>query len=227
MAQAVDARPDTRDMIIIHRVFRREFRLAPQLVARVAAGDRARAQEVARHLAEFTEMLHHHHTLEDELVWPKLRARAELSGELVDRMEAEHAVLGTLLERLGEQLAEWAGTVDEPTRYRVAETLLLTHEALTAHLDGEERDVLPLCRDHLSVAEWAELGARGAASTPKRRRMAILGHILEDATPDERELFLSHVPAPARLAWKVMGRRGHEREVAGLRRGVVPQQRRG
>ena len=66
---------DTSDMVIVHRMFRRECALLPQLVAAVPAGDVARARTVARHAREVLDMLHHHHLGEDELLWPRLSAR--------------------------------------------------------------------------------------------------------------------------------------------------------
>src|SRR5262249_27113257 len=49
---------DTSDMVIVHRMFRRECALLPQLVAAVPAGDVARARTVARHAREVLDMLH-------------------------------------------------------------------------------------------------------------------------------------------------------------------------
>ncbi len=45
------AQPDTRDMLMVHRVFRRECRLMPDLIRAVPAGDAARAQILADHCA--------------------------------------------------------------------------------------------------------------------------------------------------------------------------------
>jgi iron-sulfur cluster repair protein YtfE (RIC family) len=228
MTQAVAQRPDTRDMIIIHRVFRREFGLAPALVRGVAAGDTARAGQVAGHVTEFTTMLHHHHTGEDELVWPRLRDRAELSSALIDRMEAAHAVVERLLGDLDRLLPAWSISADAGSREDLAATLDELHTTLIAHLDEEEREVLPICQEHMTAEEWAELGVRGMAATPKNRRLSILGHILEDATPEERQQFLTHVPAPARLVFKLVGQRAFDKEVAGIRRGAtIPRQRSG
>ena len=52
---------DTRDMVVVHTAFRREFGLAPALVRGVAPGDQRRADVVADHLEMLTAMLHHHH----------------------------------------------------------------------------------------------------------------------------------------------------------------------
>jgi iron-sulfur cluster repair protein YtfE (RIC family) len=50
------------------------------------------------HLVEMVTMLHHHHAGEDELVWPRLEQRAELSDDLVARMEEQHAQVSVLLD---------------------------------------------------------------------------------------------------------------------------------
>ena len=47
---------DTRDMVVVHTAFRREFGLAPALVRGVATGDRRRAGVVAQHLDMLTAM---------------------------------------------------------------------------------------------------------------------------------------------------------------------------
>ncbi len=65
----------TRDMLVVHQAFRREFRLLPQLVRATPTADLARARVVADHLDVITELLHHHHGGEDRLLWPQLLAR--------------------------------------------------------------------------------------------------------------------------------------------------------
>ncbi len=59
---------DTRDMLLIHRVIRREVGGLPGLFR--ATRDRARAARVAAHASEMLDFLHAHHTGEDELLWP-------------------------------------------------------------------------------------------------------------------------------------------------------------
>ena len=66
---------DALDMLVVHRVFRREFHDMSGLIAGVAAGDTARAKVVGEHLRFMLAALHHHHAAEDELVWPKLHSR--------------------------------------------------------------------------------------------------------------------------------------------------------
>jgi hypothetical protein len=70
---AAPAGIDTRDMLLIHRVIRREIGRLPGLFR--TAGDPARAARITAHASEMLDFLHVHHTGEDELLWPALRRR--------------------------------------------------------------------------------------------------------------------------------------------------------
>ena len=67
------------------------------------------------------------------------------------------------------------------------------------------------------MAEWGQLGERFARDTPKDKLMFFLGLILEDASPQERELMLGNLPAPARLLWHAVGKRSFERKIRRIR----------
>ena len=56
---------ETHDMVLIHRVFRREFGLLPAAIGAVTTDDRDRAAVVAAHAREQIDFLHHHHRNED------------------------------------------------------------------------------------------------------------------------------------------------------------------
>jgi hemerythrin-like domain-containing protein len=222
MTSATSATPlDTTDMVMVHRVFRRELRLLPDLV-RAAAGDAPRAKLVGTHALELLGFLHHHHHGEDELVWPKLRERVALEVELIARMEAQHEAVAVLVVELERDLPGWSLSADAEAGERLATTLEKLAQDLVAHLDEEERSILPLVAQTFTPAEWGELGERGFATVPKKRRLITLGHILEDASAQEQREFLAHVPAPARIAWKVLGRKQFAKETAALR---LPAQR--
>ena len=224
----VAARPNTQEMVVVHRVFRREYRLAPRMVGAVAPGDTGRSRLVGAHLVELGSMLHHHHTGEDELVWPRLEERASLSDDLVDRMQDQHEHVAALLHRVDDLLPRWSASADAALRDELVAVLADVSAALDEHLAEEEREVLPLVEQHLTAAEWDELGERGMASIPKPRLLVLLGHILEEASEQERRMFLALAPAPARLLYRLVGRRAYAREVALLRRDLaVPHQRAG
>lgn len=201
-------RTDTWDMIVVHRVFRREFRMAPGLVRAVAPGDTARAEILAEHLSNVALGLHHHHTTEDELLWPPLLARTSGHAELIHRMEVQHVRLHGPLARIEELLPQWRARALASDRDELVEVLAEASVALDEHLREEERMLLPLIEQHLTPAEWRAVGERGKVVIPKgKMALVFLGMILEEATPAEKKRFLAELPAPARLLWRLTGER--------------------
>ena len=93
-------KPDTHAMVVVHRVFRREFDLLPDLIEGVRAGDTERAAVLAEHLTGLVGALHHHHQAEDDLIWPLLLERATLHQDLVHRMEAQQIGRASCRERV-------------------------------------------------------------------------------------------------------------------------------
>ncbi len=80
-------------MAVVHRLFRRELRLLPELIRATPRGDLGRARDLAAHAAFVFGVLHTHHTGEDELLWPKRAERAAPSAELVHTVAAQHEVV--------------------------------------------------------------------------------------------------------------------------------------
>src|SRR4051812_26116855 len=78
---------DAVDMLVVHRVFRREFHDMPRLISAVLTRDTTRAKIVADHVTFMVAALHHHHAAEDDMVWLKLRSRAPAHQADVERME--------------------------------------------------------------------------------------------------------------------------------------------
>lgn len=212
---------DTHDMVVVHRVFRREFGLLPSMVAAVADGDVARAGVVGAHAGEMISALDHHHRGEDELIWPRLRDHIGIDSALVDRMEAQHDTVARLLASVSPRLERWVRTGEAVVRNELRDLFLRLHAALVEHLDDEERVVLPLVERTLTAAQWAEVGQRGMASMRKSRLLVFLGHILADASPREREGFLRHVPLPGRVGYQLIGHRRYRREIGVLRRDLA------
>jgi hypothetical protein len=206
---------DTRDMLLIHRVIRREIGALPGLIR--SARTPARAAQVAAHAGEMLDFLHTHHTGEDELLWPVLGPRVSLDGDLIERMEAQHGEIAATIAAVQRELPGWARSADPAAGERIAARLESAGGVLTGHLAEEEERILPLASAHLSQQEWDALGQHGFAAVPPRRRLIILGHILEETDDEERRRFLHHVPPPARLAFTLIGRRQYERAVAALR----------
>ncbi|MFE4816979.1 hemerythrin domain-containing protein [Streptomyces sp. NPDC056704] len=215
----------THEMVVVHRVFRRESALAPRLVRAVPDGDTTRAAQIAAHLDDYVMGLHHHHSLEDELVWPLLHARGA-DGGLVDRMEKQHQCIDLTLATVAEWLPAWRREANHIAREELALALTEHRTALVEHLDDEERLALPLVAEHLTVAEWDLVGQRGMERLPKNKVLLALGAILEDATAEERAYFLGRAPLLGRLLWKIVGRRQYAHWCRAVRGGLLEEARR-
>jgi hemerythrin-like domain-containing protein len=210
--------PYTHEMVMIHRVFRREAALLLRFVTAAGTGDVVRARRIADTFREYEVGLHHHHALEDRLIWPKLHDRARLYGEQITRMELQHGVLDDSLGNIRDALPEFEESASGEAREKLA-TALADHRAvLIEHLDDEEANTLPLIAEHLTVAEWDEVGRRGLDTIPRNKVMLALGAILEEATPEEQRRFLAKVPLAGRLLWHLVGRPQYRRYTAGRRR---------
>ncbi|MFJ9648874.1 hemerythrin domain-containing protein [Streptomyces sp. NPDC004244] len=215
-ASGTAERPYTHEMVVVHRVFRRESALLPRLVRAVPAGATARAAAVGAHLAEYVTGLHHHHTVEDEMIWPLLRERAA-DGLLVERMEEQHERIDRSLAAVNDRAPVWQQTANRAAGTELALALEEHRAALLEHLDDEERLLLPLVAAHLTVAEWDAVGRRGLETVPKDKLMLALGSLLEDATPQEQAYFLGKAPLIGRLLWKAFGRRQYAASCRALR----------
>ena len=220
MTTTSSARVDPWEMVLVHRVFRREFRILPALIRAVPPGDTRRAETIGSHLADITTGLHHHHAAEDELLWPVMLDRVGLRADLVHRMEAQHERLAALLIRIDDLTVRWRAHATVEVRDDLADVLAQASGALDEHLADEERELLPLVAEHVTPAEWHGLSERGREAIPRNKTaLVFVGAILEEATPQETRRFLSQLPAPARLLWRVLGPRTYAKSRDSIRRG--------
>jgi hemerythrin-like domain-containing protein len=198
------------EMTTIHTAFRRELRLAPDLIRSVEPGDRLRAGMVGVHLDLMDRFLHHHHTVEDELLWPRLleRVPAEIAP-IVELMEAQHHVVADLLERTAPLRASWRRSTDPTDAGRLAAVYTRLHTALVEHMDAEQEHVMPLVEACITQKEWAALGKAAQRGTPLKDAPRILGMMAYDGDPGVIEEMLGAVPAPMRGIVLKTGRRAY------------------
>jgi hypothetical protein len=207
-------------MVVVHRVFRREFGLMPAMIATVEHGGVERSAVVGVHATEVLSTLHHHHSTEDELLWPRLHQRAAMPGDQLDRMEHQHEEIAHVLDEIGAILPRWTISAGLADRKQLTELFRRASIAIDEHLTEEETKVLPVVERYITAEEWQELSMRGMSSMPPARLSVFLGHILEEATPVERAAFLGKLPEPGRQAFHLVGEPTYRREIAALRRGI-------
>jgi hypothetical protein len=108
-------------------------------------------------------------------------------------------------------------SADAAAGQRMAARIDAMMPTLLDHLAEEEQEGLPIVSRTLTQSEWDALGKHGMSAIPVTRRLIILGHIVEEADDAERRKFLQVVPAPARLAFRLIGRRQFARATNTIR----------
>ncbi|MBF6330920.1 hemerythrin domain-containing protein [Nocardia transvalensis] len=197
MATTTQPTLDLTMMYAAHDAFRRDVRRMSSTTDPAVLCDRWRT---------FSEYLTVHHTAEDEVLWPVLRAKvidgAEL--ELLDAMEEEHAALDPIMTAITEAVGA--------QRLSEAHALLKDLEpVLCAHLDHEERAALPLIEQVLTPDEWATFGKA------QRRQVGaatFLPWLLDAAAEPRRHAVLGVLPPPVRLLYRLVWNPRYQRRTA-------------
>jgi hemerythrin-like domain-containing protein len=153
--------------------------------------DFAALRAMVFYIDEFPEK--HHHRIESELLFPKLRARTPLCRALLDRLDADHAVGERNIRDLEHALLAFE-MLGETRREAFEQAMTRYVDFYLAHMALEEREVLPLAEAVLTEHDWRELDEVFLA-----RQDPLAGGRIE---PDYASLFtriVGLVPAPVGL----------------------------
>lgn len=207
---------DASGMVEIHRLLRRGFGEGPGLVRRVADGDRDHAEAVATQLETLSLGLHAHHEGEDSRLWDALDERAPSCAAHVERMKAQHAELLVHLTALDRALPTWRASASPTDAEPVLAALAGVNDAIAVHLPDEETNIVPVMEHTITESEIEWFSEHGRRAIPRGQTWQQLGEILA-AQPDGGDEWLrKHMPAPGRLAWRLVGRRRYAAHRAAL-----------
>ncbi|MDQ1685354.1 MAG: hypothetical protein QOC82_2091 [Frankiaceae bacterium] len=204
-------------MVRLHRVFREALGCAAQIVGSASTDDPDRVACVAAYYSNVLAFLRVHHEGEDELLWPKLIERAPAQADLVERIAGQHEGVLTWLHTAEARLAEWVADPNIDRGASLASALATLGAELVLHLDEEERHILPLAAEYLTVEEWGELPAHGMRNFSGDRMWLVLGLIQEQMTPEGVAAMNAHMPPPVREFWTTSGHAQFQAFVAQLR----------
>jgi hemerythrin-like domain-containing protein len=208
---------DVSDMVVVHRVFRRELGSLPELIRATPGGDVQRASVVAGHARLVLSGLHLHHTGEDDLLWPVLLERAPSSADLVERMEGQHAAVEDLLDLLGPAINRWEAEARPAVAVEAADLIDRLRALVVEHLDAEEELVLPVATWNMTPEEWGAMGEAGVAKMSRAELPLMFGCVLEGASPSEQRALLGNLPFPVRVLMRTWGIRHYRRYINRVR----------
>jgi hypothetical protein len=207
-AAAPEGPVDMTMMYVAHHAFRRDLRDFARAVPATPLEDRAAWRALERRWAVFADVLHHHHSGEDEHLWPALLARAE--GEdraTLAAMEDEHAEIDPLLEACRDGLAAMASAPMADVRSALAVRLVATRESLGRHLDHEETETIALVQRLLTAEEYDAIDEHFKKTLTPRRLYRLVPWALVGVPTDVREqLFARDGGTAHRIAWLVSRR---------------------
>jgi len=197
---------DASGMAEIHRMFRMGFGEAPDLIAGVEAADVEHAGVVADQLDLLSVGLHGHHQGEDERLWDVLAERAPGCAAHVERMKAQHAEMLVHLSAIDDAVPAWRLAPTPSTAAPLLAAIAGVNAALAVHLPDEETNIVPVMETVITEPEVEWFAEHGRRSIPKGQSWYAMGLILA-SQPDGGDAWLrKNLPAPARLAWRWIGR---------------------
>ncbi len=146
-----------------------------------------------------------------------LTERAPDEAEMVREVADQHAAVDSSIGQIRELLAAWRESPDAAAQGALADSFENLTEVVSAHLDDEERLVVPLVAVTLKQDEWNALGEHARASIPQEQIFLVFGMLLEPVDDDERAFVLAPLPPPVRELWKMMGEPGWRQYAVQLR----------
>ena len=180
---------DLNGMYLAHHAFRRDLaRFA--VAARETPVD---ATDVWRALAvrweEFSGILHHHHTTEDDVLWPQLLDTVDASGDAEGRatleaMEAEHGTIDPALAACTAAFGEMAGHPCADHRNALDVRVTSVRTLLAEHLRHEETEALPLLQRTLSVEQNAAMEKAVGTAYPPRMIPFLVPWVMHEVPDD-------------------------------------------
>ncbi len=228
-AAAPDGPCDLLPMFLMHHAFRRDLRMFTAAAAATPLEDRATWRALEARWRGFARILHHHHSGEDRVLWPRLLARVDAAGDPAGRatleaMEAEHGEIDPLLAACAEGLARLAAAPDADSRAALVVRLAATRERLGAHLGHEERDALALVQRHLSQQEWHALDKEFAKDYKPSDILLALPWALHEVPAGLWQPVRGFIGAPMVVIWRLTLKGPFERRERRAFRYVRPGQ---
>lgn len=223
MSTTAAPQTDTRVMNTLHTFFRREHRLAGGLLRGVVDGDTRRSQVVGAHLDFLTRALHHHHSVEDRVLWPLLLERVpEELAPIVHLMESQHERVDGLIQEIEALLPGWTRDADAATAARLADLFDTLYVHLVEHLDAEEQRLLPIAARTVTQAEWDHMGEVARREAPKEDGLLAMGMFQHEGDPEVFATMIAEAPAPVRWLLPKLTRRAFRKHALAVHGTATP-----
>ncbi len=193
--QAVPA--DTQMMGIVHSALRRDLVRLRLVLGTPATQEPKRREALAQHAIWLMDFLHHHHTGEDEGLYPLVTRRNPDAVALCEQMDLDHETITPAMEGLRAAAQRHLADPDSADSDLLA-ALSALEEPLVPHLAREELEMMPVVSSSISHAEWAQWHEDMIEGN--MAQLAFEGHWMLDGLDEERtQIVVGPVPAVPRF----------------------------
>ncbi|MEJ2889283.1 hemerythrin domain-containing protein [Actinomycetospora aeridis] len=213
MTMTWDGQADTRMMGIVHDALRRDLGRTRHALAGTPPPRRRRA--LAAHLAWLMDLLHAHHTGEDDGLYPLVRSKSPEAADLLDVMAEDHAAIDPAMDALRTAAARWGDSGADDDRRALLAALDDLEAVLLPHLDREENEAMPLVSATITHREWHTWDQRFNIAPKSLPTLAEEGNwLLDGLDPDRRAVVEAEVAwLPRQIVLHVFGP-GYRRRAA-------------
>ena len=190
---------DQTGMYVMHRGFRRDLEHFAEAVARTPVSEVDVWTALRLRWDRMAEVLHHHHSVEDEALWPVLRHHAQRSGSaedlaVLEDMEAEHGIIDPALAAVRTAFGDMCAHPCADHRNALEIRVAAARESLHEHLAHEEGQALPMLQRTLSLEENEAFEAAAAKGYPLRIVPFVLCWVMHDLPDEARQRILATAP---------------------------------
>ncbi len=210
VTSTTDAGPDLAGYRGIHQTLRAAN---DQLVAGLQAlppttARPTTAKALQRWFAGYRGELLGHHEIEDDLLFPALAERVPAFADYAADLGVDHHRTDELLDAITADLDRLvAGTSWVEARMAAIADATELRDLLDRHLDGEDRDILPMFERHFGAEEWDRLDEAALASVPVRQALFTVPWFMATAAPEDAARTYSVAPLPLKVVWRLTRRR--------------------
>lgn len=188
--------PDLTGFSVVHRAMLEDVRRLAKITTVFAAAPatltRARASAMSKYVGELAAEIHHHHSREDDIIWPVILDCAGASADLLPFTD-DHRVLAPILDRAA---AAAVGLRRDAARHigELAVSIAELDQLLHDHIPDEEAEVFPLIRRFVPAHVWRDTERRMSKGVPPGHIPWLMGWIDRFATEQERRHIRTTAP---------------------------------
>ena len=198
---------DLNGMYMAHHAFRRDLSRFAVAARQTPVEDVEVWRALAIRWAQFGSVLHHHHTTEDDVLWPQLLEIADAEGRAtLEAMEAEHSVIDPMLAACAAGFAAMAEAPDAAIRNRLAASTETARDTLSDHMGHEEREALPLVQELLSAEGWQQVEKAAGSGKGLKDLVFLAPWIADGLTAEQLDTVVRMIGKP--FKWLLAMTRG-------------------